>query len=80
MQVSPSEVIAEISGHHNLTQLHAYLEVKPEQVKGAITSLSSLSYIGKDQFRDPESQNQPPEEGSSETHFFTPKSYRLIDI
>ena len=48
----PFRVIAEISGHHNLTQLHAYLEVKPEQVKGAIASLSSLSYIGKRSFRD----------------------------
>ena len=43
----PFRVIAEVSGHHNLTQLHAYLEVKPEQVKGAIASLSCLSYIGK---------------------------------
>ena len=49
----PFRVIAEISGHHNLSQLHAYLEVKPEQVKGAIASLSSLSYIGKRLFRDP---------------------------
>lgn len=48
----PFRVIAEISGHHNLTQLHAYLEVKPDQVKGAIASLSSLSYIGKSGFRD----------------------------
>ena len=56
----PFRVIAEISGHHNLTQLHAYLEVKPKQVKGAIASLSSLSYIGKDIFRDLDPQNQPP--------------------
>ncbi len=48
----PFRVIAEISGHHNLTQLHAYLEVKPDQVKGAIASLSSLSYIGKSGYRD----------------------------
>ena len=43
----PFRVIAEISGYYNLTQLHAYLEVKPEQVRGTIASLSSLSYIGK---------------------------------
>lgn len=49
----PFRVIAEVSGHHNLTQLHAYLEVKPDQVKGAIASLSSLSYIGKKLFCDP---------------------------
>jgi integrase/recombinase XerD len=51
----PFRVIAEISGHHNLTQLHAYLEVKPSQVRGAIASLSQLSYIGKSSFRDLES-------------------------
>ena len=56
----PFRVIAEISGHHNLTQLHAYLEVKPDQVKGAIASLSSLSYIGKRSFRDLDPQNQSP--------------------
>lgn len=55
----PFRVIAEISGHHNLTQLHAYLEVKPAQVLGAIASLSSLSYIGKSGFSDcPSSSNQ----------------------
>ena len=59
----PFRVIAEISGHHNLTQLHAYLEVKPEQVKGAIASLSSLSYIGKSSYRDldPLTQSSPPQ-------------------
>lgn len=56
----PFRVIAEVSGHHNLTQLHAYLEVRPDQVKGAIASLSSLSYIGKSSFRDlNEPQPQP---------------------
>lgn len=53
----PFRVIAEVSGHHNLTQLHAYLEVRPEQVKGAIASLSSLSYIGKRKFSDLEFTN-----------------------
>ena len=48
----PFRVIAEVSGHHNLTQLHAYLEVRPEQVKGAIASLSGLSYVGKSRFYD----------------------------
>lgn len=43
----PLRVIAEVSGHQDLSQLHAYLEVQPEQVKGAIASLSGLSYIGK---------------------------------
>ena len=43
----PLRVIAQISGHQDLSQLHAYLEVRPEQVRGAIASLSRLSYIGK---------------------------------
>jgi integrase/recombinase XerD len=43
----PLRVIAEVSGHQDLSQLYAYLEVKPEQVRGAIASLSRLSYIGK---------------------------------
>ena len=40
-------VIQEISGHSNLEQLHRYLEVRREKVRGAIASLSMLSYTGK---------------------------------
>lgn len=43
----PLRVIQEISGHRNLEQLQRYLEVEPEQVRGAIASLSMLSYGGK---------------------------------
>jgi integrase/recombinase XerD len=43
----PLRIIQEISGHNNLEQLQRYLEVKPDQVKGAIASLSMLSYTGK---------------------------------
>lgn len=39
----PLRVIQEISGHRNLEQLQRYLEVKPEQVRGAIASLSMLT-------------------------------------
>ncbi|MEG4965714.1 site-specific integrase [Microcoleus sp. B6-A1] len=46
----PLRIIQEISGHSNLEQLQRYLEVKPEQVKGAIASLSMLSYTGKSVF------------------------------
>jgi len=42
----PLRIIQEISGHSNLEQLQRYLEVKPDQVKGAIASLSMLSYTG----------------------------------
>nr|WP_293356557.1 MULTISPECIES: tyrosine-type recombinase/integrase [unclassified Microcoleus] len=43
----PLRIIQEISGHSNLEQLQRYLEVKPDQVRGAIASLSMLSYTGK---------------------------------
>jgi integrase/recombinase XerD len=43
----PLRIIQEISGHSNLEQLQRYLDVKPDQVKGAIASLSMLSYRGK---------------------------------
>jgi integrase/recombinase XerD len=43
----PLRVIAEVSGHRNLSQLNAYLEVKPEQVLGAVASLSILSPISE---------------------------------
>jgi len=43
----PLRVIQEISGHRNLEQLQRYLEVQPDQVRGAIASLSMLSYGGK---------------------------------
>lgn len=51
----PIRVIQEISGHRTLDELYKYLEVKPEQVKGAIANLSMLTplesespgYVGK---------------------------------
>lgn len=39
----PLRVIAELSGHRDLAQLCAYLEVRDEQVLGAAASLSMLS-------------------------------------
>ena len=44
----PLRIIQEISGHRNLEQLQRYLEVKPEQVRGAIASLSMLSHVQQD--------------------------------
>jgi integrase/recombinase XerD len=41
----PLRVIAEVSGHRNLSQLQAYLEVRPSQVLGAVSSLSMLSPV-----------------------------------
>jgi len=43
----PLRIIQEISGHNNLEQLQRYLDVRTDQVTGAITSLSMLSYTGK---------------------------------
>jgi integrase/recombinase XerD len=40
-------VIQEISGHNNLEQLQKYLEVKPEQIRGAVAALSMLSHAGE---------------------------------
>ena len=54
----PLRIIQEISGHSNLEQLQKYLEVKPDQVKGAIASLSMLSYAGKEVF--PRVQDELP--------------------
>lgn len=41
----PLRIIQEISGHRNLEQLQKYLEVNPEQVRGAIASLSMLAPV-----------------------------------
>jgi len=44
----PLRVIQEISGHRNLEQLQRYLEVEPDQVRGAIASLSMLTPVSTD--------------------------------
>ncbi|NQE35804.1 Tyrosine recombinase XerD [Microcoleus sp. IPMA8] len=43
----PLRIIQEISGHRNLEQLQKYLEVRAQQVRGAISSLSMLSNTRK---------------------------------
>lgn len=43
----PLRTIQEISGHRNLEQLQNYLEIQPEQVKGAIATLSMLSPVSE---------------------------------
>ena len=40
----PLRVIQEISGHRSLSVLQGYLEVTPDQVRGAASSLSLLGY------------------------------------
>ena len=49
----PLRVIQEVSGHRNLDELQKYLEVAPEQVRGAVSSLSMLGYVGKEAYVSP---------------------------
>ena len=48
----PLRIIQEISGHRSLEELQKYLEVKPEQVRGAVSALSMLSPVGISSFND----------------------------
>ena len=48
----PLRVIQKISGHRSLEELQKYLEVKPEQVLGAVSALSMLSPVGKSAYND----------------------------
>jgi integrase/recombinase XerD len=43
----PLRIIQEVSGHRSLEVLEEYLAVKDEQVRGAIASLSQISYVNK---------------------------------
>ena len=62
----PLRIIQEISGHQNLEELQKYLEVKPEQVKGAVSALSMLSPVRKSKFPDtPQEQVLSPENKKS---------------
>lgn len=44
---TPLRVIQEISGHRTLDELQKYLEVTDAQVRGAVSSLSMISHLGK---------------------------------
>ena len=44
---TPLRVIQEVSGHRNLEQLQAYIEVRDEQVLGAVTGFSMLSPVAE---------------------------------
>lgn len=47
----PLRIIQEVSGHRNLEELQKYLEVMPEQVRGAVSSLSMLGHVGEEYVR-----------------------------
>ncbi len=42
---TPLRVIPEVSGHRNLEQFQVYIEVRDDQVLGAVTGLSMLSPV-----------------------------------
>jgi integrase/recombinase XerD len=48
----PLRIIQRVSGHRSLATLEEYLAVTDEQVKGAISSLSQISYVKKRLFVD----------------------------
>lgn len=59
---TPLRVIQEVSGHRNLQQVQAYIEVREEQVLGAVTGLSLLSPVpdaGKCNFSGAEEHSTP---------------------
>ena len=47
----PLRIIQEVSGHRNLEELQKYLEVQPEQVRGAVSALSMLGHVSEDYVR-----------------------------
>jgi integrase/recombinase XerD len=55
----PLRIIQEVSGHRSLEVLEEYLAVKDEQVRGAIASLSQISYVKKSDFLDLDSHPTP---------------------
>ena len=65
----PLRVIQEVSGHRLLSQLQNYLEVKPEQVRGAVASLSMLSHVSEKTSAINNSQDPPNAIAPLEKHF-----------
>ena len=60
----PLRIIQEISGHRNLEQLQKYLEVRPDQVRGAVSALSTLSYVSIQLYPDRQPQTLAPTSGT----------------
>ena len=59
----PLRVIQEVSGHRNLEQLQAYIEVRDEQVLGAVTGLSMLSPLPQsEKYRYPGLEEKPTQQ------------------
>jgi integrase/recombinase XerD len=60
----PLRIIQEVSGHKSLDILEKYLEVRPEQVRGAISGLSILTPVNKSTFFDPPLEAQEDSQNS----------------
>jgi integrase/recombinase XerD len=78
----PLRIIQEISGHRNLEQLQKYLEVRPDQVRGAVSALSTLSYVRKHTYPDsapPSQQNPLPPEQLSQAQSDAAKKFPTGD-
>ena len=67
------EAIQEISGHRNLEQLQQYLEIQPEQLKGAHASLSMLSPV-----ENPDKIARFPDNPTFQSLEFPPWGYRVL--
>lgn len=50
----PLRVIQEVSGHRTLDELYKYLEVREDQVLGAVSSLALLAPVSSDDFGKPQ--------------------------
>ena len=67
-QKTPLRVIQEISGHRTLEELYKYLEVRPEQVLGAVASLSMLTPIAKPALEQDLTPQTSTNHSSTESH------------
>ncbi len=60
----PLRIIQAVSGHRSLEVLEEYLAVSDDQVRGAIASLSQISYVKKPEYLDlnPDLEEKPVEQ------------------
>ena len=72
----PIRVIAAYSGHRDLAQLNAYLEVRDEQVLGAAASLSMLSPVVQDVGKVPKGDKMSARSQTESELSFSPRLRR----
>jgi hypothetical protein len=77
---TPLRVIQEVSGHRNLEQLQTYIEVRDEQVLGAVTGLSMLSPITETgKYTYPALEEKPTGQGDGNRPSLLHQSSRKLD-